>query len=195
MEIRHRFGTMVFDAVLETGAEEIESQAVLFGFVLIEQSEAKSCPLFGVHDALEDGVLHPLTEIEAGLGNTAKPARPGGIFRRDIVADDDEHGGTSSPEEGWVLIQIASEEAGEKEGLQMREHPHRDFFVEKRMPELFLLSFLVGDEDNSAGLVAHGHATRLVLDESTGIDLSAVDKREDEAVCDERSEFLNQVQC
>jgi hypothetical protein len=54
-------------------AEEIEAQTVAFKIRELEQRRAKLHPLVVFQQTFENRILHPLTVVEAGLGDTAEP--------------------------------------------------------------------------------------------------------------------------
>src|SRR6476661_4893855 len=72
---------------LAVEAEWIDPYPILLGIDLHFDSAAQLPELLGVQTALEDGVLHPLSEILQGMRQPRSPAIVG-----DIVGHHDQHG-------------------------------------------------------------------------------------------------------
>ena len=167
-------------AALPFVAEEIETQAVVVEVGKLEQLGTETDPLVVLQEAFEYGVLHALSVVEAGLGDTAQAALAVGGGGGNIVADEDEHEARGveiwnlgserrsvgrgedalgrrrsglPPLEGRIRIEIAAEVAGEEEGLGMEEKADGDRFAEKRVVDLLLLALLPGGEDFFASVV------------------------------------------
>jgi len=72
-------------------AKIIKSEAVLFGVYFLDQTIFQFCPLGWFHEALKDGVLHPLAIILAGFGDPPQPPGAACILHGYIVTDKNEH--------------------------------------------------------------------------------------------------------
>jgi hypothetical protein len=70
------FGTDMLYPLAPVRTQEIEAQAVLGRINLINQFLSQARPLGRIYGALENGKLHPLPEIFAGLGHPSQPTLP-----------------------------------------------------------------------------------------------------------------------
>jgi hypothetical protein len=80
-------GAYVFYSSSPFGSEKIEPEAVLSGIGFRHKTGSKHNPLRGVHYALEDGVLHPLSVIFAQPGHAAQSASSGVVAGAYVVAN------------------------------------------------------------------------------------------------------------
>ena len=69
-----RFGSVVLNPSLPLVAEEIEAQTVAFKIRELEQCRAKLYPLIVFQQTFENRILHPLTVVEACLGDAPEPS-------------------------------------------------------------------------------------------------------------------------
>jgi len=77
----------------------------------------------------------------------------------------------------------------EQHGLQMGQQADRRCFVEKRVPDLFLLALLLGDDDLLPCFIGHQHGAGLSLTKTLAVDLPAVHQGQCQPVSEERPEF------
>jgi hypothetical protein len=74
-------------------SQEIKAQTILLGVNLVNQALAEQRPLGRVHEALEDGLLHPLAKVPAFLGDMPESFPAFGSFRIHVISHNDEHDG------------------------------------------------------------------------------------------------------
>jgi hypothetical protein len=74
--------------------QEVEAEGILVFPDLVEQPVPKDDPFFLANLTLENGFLHPRSEVFAGLGHPAQSALAGFLDGGNIVGDEDQHGFT-----------------------------------------------------------------------------------------------------
>jgi hypothetical protein len=192
-----RLGSVVLDSALPFVAEKVEPQAVVIEVSELEQVSSEANPLVVLEEALEDGVLHPLAVVKAGIGHTAEPALAVGRDGGDIVADEDHHGRGAAdlpPFEWRVGIEIAAEMTGQEQGLGVEEQADGDIFAEEGVVDFLLFAFLPGCEHFLAAVVGEQDRAGFQRAEMLGADLLAIDEREGEAVGVRSAKLLHEVQ-
>jgi hypothetical protein len=95
VEVEDGLDAVVLHTALPVGAQEIKAETVFFVIVLSEQANTELGPLRRVDDALEDGVLDPLTVVEAEAGDSAETAASSRRRRGNVIADEHHHGQAS----------------------------------------------------------------------------------------------------
>ncbi len=114
LRIVGRLGADVLDPPFPFRTEEVESEAVMVWVGFGDQACAEGHPLGGIHQALEDGVLHPLAAIFAQAGHPAQAAFSFLIAGAHVIADQDQHRGSSlPPKKSRVTIKTAADTSGE----------------------------------------------------------------------------------
>lgn len=191
-EVEGGFGAMVFDATLPVGAEEVEAKGVGGGVDFGEEFGAKCGPLSGIYFAFEKGELDALAVVGAVFGNVAKAFAAGEGGGGDVVGDEDEHG--LSPDEGWVVFEVAAEVTGEEGGLGEGDEAEGDGFAGIGMGEGGFLAFLPGGEECFAGVVGEAVGVGGVDDEVFWGKLAAVEEGDGVAVGEEGAEFFHEVE-
>ena len=71
LEVEGGIDAVMLGAAFPVAPQKVEAQAVFIGMIHAEELDAQSCPLLGVEEALEDGVLDALAVVLAGLGDVA----------------------------------------------------------------------------------------------------------------------------
>ncbi len=113
--------------------QEVEPKAILIFFHLVEKATPQNCPLRRIDNALEHGVLNPLSEIEACFRDSPESPSSCWIDRADVIADKHKH--IDLLDEEWRIdVEISTEMPRKKPCLEMREHPYCHLLFQKRMP-------------------------------------------------------------
>jgi len=82
----------VFDPSLPVAAKKVEPKAVLVGVGFVDELLSQVRPLRGIDQALEDGVLDPLTEVLTDFRNVSQAASAFFAFGVHVVGDKNHHG-------------------------------------------------------------------------------------------------------
>jgi hypothetical protein len=119
---------MVFYASLPVAPQIVEPQAIFRSLELCQESQSQSRPLFGIYDTLENGLLYPLSIVEARLCDAPKASTAVRRRRRHVVAHQNHHLSAHLPrslsllpEEWWIGVHIAPQEPSEQLRLEMYE--------------------------------------------------------------------------
>jgi len=124
-------GSDVFHASSPLVSEKIEAEAVLTGVGFRHKACPEHDPLRGVHDALEDGVLHPLPVIFAKPGHAAQSASSRVVACAYVVADKDHHAPITSRKR--VDRRPGHREYAEPTGAPAHKEPDRAEFAPSDM--------------------------------------------------------------
>lgn len=100
-----------------------------------------------------------------------------------------------SPDERWVVFEVAAEVAGEEGGLGKGDEAEGDGFAGVGMGDGGFLAFLPGGEEGFAGGVGEAVGVGGVDDEVFGGELAAVEEGDGVAVGDEGAELFHEVEC
>lgn len=87
-----RLSPVVFNAAMPLVAEKVESQAIVLEIGNLQELSPQLYPLVILQGAFENRILNALPVILANPCNPAKTSRAIGGDRRNIVADENEHG-------------------------------------------------------------------------------------------------------
>lgn len=98
------------------------------------------------------------------------------------------------PLKGRVGVEVAADVAGEEQGLRVEEQADGEFFLEKRVFDFFLLSFLPGGEHFFASVVGEEDGAVFQRAKMFWLDLAAVDKADSEAVGEGGAKFFHEVE-
>ncbi len=190
----------MLDAVIPVFSEQINSQAVGLRIDDLEQAIAHSDELPGIDETLEDGVLHALAVIEACLGGLAKPSASGRRNSGDIVSDQDLHEQTaikalsSFPDKGGIGVEIAAEVTREQARLKMRHDSPRHFLEKKWVDDFLAFSFLPGNENFLARILAQRNGSAFAPVKIRAVKLVTIEKGEREAISQNGPEFFHQIE-
>jgi len=90
------FGPHMLNTVFPVGPEKIKPQTVFLRIHAFQQIRAQGYPLGGIHHALENRKLHPLSPVLAVPRYSAQTTPPGGILRVHVIAYQNQHSVTGS---------------------------------------------------------------------------------------------------
>ncbi len=97
----------MFDTVFPIRTKKIKAQAVGQRINLAREASFQSSPLNWIHDAFENGKLHPLPKALAQPGYTPQPALTSFILSANVVSYDYKH--QSPPEKCCIAVQITTQ--------------------------------------------------------------------------------------
>ena len=92
LDVEAAFGSVVVDAGTPIPTEMVDADAVFLKIDDVEQALSQLNELGGLEGTFEDGVLHPLAVVEAGLRNAAEAPLASVGGGGDVVGDQDIHG-------------------------------------------------------------------------------------------------------
>ena len=84
---------MVLDFVLPVFSKVVDADTICFAIHDVEELASEFDELGRVDEAFEDRCLNPLTIVETGFGDSAESILSGRGSCRDVVGDEDVHGG------------------------------------------------------------------------------------------------------
>ena len=119
----------VFDTPPPVCAKHVEAQRVLISVYLLDQAVPQCCPLGGVQLALEHGKLHALAVVEASSGDSAQASCSTWTGCSHIVGNQHQH--DLLPDICGVAVQVATQVPHQKLGLNMRQQPNFDGFLQE----------------------------------------------------------------
>jgi len=132
----------MLDFSLPVSAQVIEAEAVLRQVGDFEQPGLEERPLSGIGFHLENGVLHPLSHVFAGLGHLPQPFGAVGRRGRNVIRDEHIHG--LFPKKRRVDVHVATEMPGEQAGLQKRKNADGHLLLHDGVINLFGFALLPG---------------------------------------------------
>jgi hypothetical protein len=143
--------------------------------------------------ALEHRVLHTLTDIEAGAGDTAQARSSGRTLCVHIVGNEHQHR-SLLPHEGRVAVEVATQMPSQHLRLGVRHEAERYRLVEEGVTQLVALALLPGNQHALAGLVGEPHTACFLDREVACRQLAAIDEAERQPVSQHWAQFLHQVE-
>ena len=117
-------------------------------------------PLRRIDLDLEHGILHPLAEIAAGLGDPPQPPCAAALGRPHVVGHENQQRALSLPEPRRIGVEVAAQMAGEQLRLQVGNEAERRDFVEERMAPLVRFALLPGRKHRLAAVVGRAGPRR-----------------------------------
>ena len=123
VDIPTGFGTVMFDTFSPVLAQVVESETVLVDAGFFEQAVFAFGPLSRIERQFKYTVLYSLAIVQAGLGDTTKTSATLGIGGGHILGHENVHGNLPkentglTPEEWWVLVEVAPQMTSQKSGL------------------------------------------------------------------------------
>src|SRR5690606_11486113 len=140
-EVGSRLGANMLDSATPVGPKIVVSKAVCLRIDEGLEPRLQSRPLCRIHLDLEHRILNALAEILTGLGNGTKAGRTALVGRRNIVGDEDEHGGLF-PEPWRVGVDMTAQMARQHLRLEEGHEAEWRLLPEERMHPLLLLAIL-----------------------------------------------------
>gem|GEM_PF-6801380 len=116
-----------------------------------------SNPLCRIDQAFEYGVLYALPFVFAQSSHSAKASAPCFVARAYVVANQYKHMlwilKLLPPEERWIRIEAATEMTCQEQGLHIRDEADRNFLLQERMFDRFLLARLPCSDNELTPLI------------------------------------------